>query len=230
MMFDLRTNDLINKAIRAKKLESDKTVRAKFSDYKSRAKRDGLEFSIDIESFAIIVSNSCYVCGEDYNGKELLGVDRLDNDAGYTFANSRTCCWDCNRSKSDKTLNEYVNYLAKFGDKAGIRTLELKEKSERSKRLGIDNFAQAENDESNLELFNKDANKFVPNVYLTVCKSSDYYKKTFSMFGVLYSFIDSKEDTTFLPKDLISRLKQDSILYEFKQIPKNSMCDEMFFI
>jgi hypothetical protein len=82
-----------------------------FSSYKSRAKKKSLIFNIPKDVFDVLKERPCYFCR---TVKEQVGVDRIDNTKGYTSGNCVPCCWDCNRSKSNKTLKEYKDYLLRF--------------------------------------------------------------------------------------------------------------------
>jgi len=78
--------------------------------YRRDAIRRGLSFSLSLEAFRALTSAQCHYCGngpqsvlensKGYNGAYAYnGIDRLDNDAGYTLENSVTCCKLCNRMK-----------------------------------------------------------------------------------------------------------------------------------
>lgn len=82
-----------------------------FSSYKNRAKKKSLIFNIPKDVFVILKERPCYFCRVV---KEQVGVDRIDNTKGYVSGNCIPCCWDCNRSKSNKTLKEYKEYLLRF--------------------------------------------------------------------------------------------------------------------
>ena len=82
-----------------------------FSSYKNRAKKKNLVFNIPKDVFDILKERPCYFCRVV---KEQVGVDRIDNTKGYVSGNCVPCCWDCNRSKSNKTLKEYKEYLFRF--------------------------------------------------------------------------------------------------------------------
>lgn len=72
-----------------------------------------VDFTITFEEFKqLIASSECHYCGTTlvYNkhsrdwGKNLTRahqLDRKDNLKGYTLDNVVTCCWTCNRLKSD---------------------------------------------------------------------------------------------------------------------------------
>ena len=82
-----------------------------FSSYKSRAKRKKLIFNIPSDVFEVLKERPCYFCRTT---KEQVGVDRINNVKGYVSGNCVPCCWDCNRSKSNKSLKEYKEYLLRF--------------------------------------------------------------------------------------------------------------------
>jgi hypothetical protein len=100
--------------------------------YKSGAKSRGLEFTLTISQFRSIVEKNCYYCGSppklrefSSNGhgpkrsKEAIahaayvcnGVDRVNNNIGYTPENSITCCKACNLAKGTRGLEEFVLWV-----------------------------------------------------------------------------------------------------------------------
>lgn len=87
------------------------SINKKFSAYKSRAKNKGIRFSLNKKQFQYILAKPCYYCKTNDN----LGIDRINNDKGYVSNNVVSCCWDCNRSKSNKTEEEYKDYVKRFG-------------------------------------------------------------------------------------------------------------------
>lgn len=101
--------------------------------YKSGAKKRGYSWELTLEDFIKISSQSCYFCGQgpkDWEcftnapsvrkdsplaDKELYkiqisGVDRFDNNLGYTTDNSVPCCVYCNRAKSDLSFQEFKDH------------------------------------------------------------------------------------------------------------------------
>lgn len=72
------------------------------------------------EFLEIIKSRECHYCGEKLIYEEYSRVwgktnsrahqlDRKNNDLGYTKENVVTCCWECNRLKSDRfTYEEFI--------------------------------------------------------------------------------------------------------------------------
>jgi len=81
-----------------------------------------VEFTFD-EFLEIIKAKECHYCGETLIYEEYSRVwgktnsrahqlDRKDNDLGYTKDNVVTCCWECNRLKSDRFTYEEFNQLS----------------------------------------------------------------------------------------------------------------------
>ena len=52
--------------------------------------------SISFETYALFLALPCFYCGE-----ESTGLDRVENNKGYTNANVVPCCKECNRLKSN---------------------------------------------------------------------------------------------------------------------------------
>ena len=92
-----------------------------FDDYRNGAKRRGYAFTLSLERFTFITSQSCYFCGAKplqvkrsrsrmgdyvYNG-----IDRLDNNGGYTEENSVACCDACNGAKCKMSEQEFLDWV-----------------------------------------------------------------------------------------------------------------------
>jgi hypothetical protein len=85
-------------------------VKNKYKDYKRRCKNKGMEFSISLWKFEFYINRPCYICKKEFSN----GLDRIDNNIGYTEKNVYPCCFDCNRMKSNKTVFEFKEYLARL--------------------------------------------------------------------------------------------------------------------
>ena len=105
----------------------------KFCDYRTRAKARNFDFSISLEEFKVICSKPCFYClksppvftrlkkkKEHYTEENLEkqnilanGIDRFDNNKGYTLENSVACCSACNRAKADMSAKEYIDLCKK---------------------------------------------------------------------------------------------------------------------
>ena len=64
----------------------------------SSLKRGYGDFQIEFEDFKILVTSPCHYC-KQIKEKETNGIDRVNNDLGYTKENCVPACWTCNRMK-----------------------------------------------------------------------------------------------------------------------------------
>ena len=79
-----------------------------YNTYKYNAKIRGLIFDINEEFFDNITSSVCYLCGENpINGN--CGIDRYDNELGYTESNCRPCCHTCNFMKWCSSFESFID-------------------------------------------------------------------------------------------------------------------------
>jgi len=120
------------------------------NDYKQSARRRGLEYSLGQKDFAFLISSPCHYCdsepkpfnrfykedGEvanwveknghntDWAKKQWVtknGIDRIDNGVGYILGNCVTCCWICNRAKSDMSYQDFVKWISSINTKNTIK-------------------------------------------------------------------------------------------------------------
>lgn len=98
-----------------------------YSSLKANAKSRNIDVNISLNDFIKIVSNDCYWCGLPPQPKSgfkewqdvawISGVDRKDNNLGYTIKNSVACCYDCNRAKSDLPLDLWKYWIVRIVNK-----------------------------------------------------------------------------------------------------------------
>ena len=62
-----------------------------------------------------VVQKDCYYCGEENTTK---GIDRVDNAIGYIKSNCISCCFFCNRAKSDVSIDYFLNKVKQIYEKA----------------------------------------------------------------------------------------------------------------
>jgi hypothetical protein len=82
-----------------------------------------LEFSLTKEEFVCISEQICHYCGcapERRKAGPTLhsdwawnGIDRKDNNYGYTTDNCVACCILCNLMKGSLPYQEFINWIAK---------------------------------------------------------------------------------------------------------------------
>ena len=85
---------------------------------------------ISFESYCDIVKKKCSYCGCEPNRKikdrlnhnklmsdtvvTISGVDRVDSNKGYIEGNCVSCCFECNRSKSDMSKKDFLNLIKRI--------------------------------------------------------------------------------------------------------------------
>lgn len=81
-----------------------------YKEYYTRAvKKINKSFEITMDDYLKIIAEKCYICGKESKGEHRNGIDRIDNDKGYTLDNVKPCCGECNYSKNDFKLQDYLN-------------------------------------------------------------------------------------------------------------------------
>lgn len=109
--------------------------------YKKGARERDIEYTLSKEQFRYLTSLPCYWCGEDpvpYNQRykkdgtrskisatskdswaekqwiKVNGIDRIDNSKGYILDNCVPCCKDCNRTKTDRSVKDFLEHINKI--------------------------------------------------------------------------------------------------------------------
>lgn len=95
-----------------------------FRLYENGAKRRNMEFNISFKEFYDLSQKNCTYCNckpktvrkiKDYNGVYIYnGLDRKDNNKGYTSDNCVPCCADCNRAKWQMTYQEFLDWTERL--------------------------------------------------------------------------------------------------------------------
>ncbi len=98
------------------------------SNYRSRAKKKKLEFTLTFEEFKSMVTSNCHYCGLEPNKCRMdrtksrqglsrinfNGIDRVNNEMGYTIKNTVTCCEDCNKAKRNLSYNQFLDLIKRI--------------------------------------------------------------------------------------------------------------------
>ena len=96
----------------------ESNFRLVYGDYLYSAQRRGLVFELTESHAHRLFSSPCHYCGippqaerNNCNGGAFTynGIDRKDNDKGYTLDNCVPCCADCNYKKS---TDSYAHFMA----------------------------------------------------------------------------------------------------------------------
>ena len=91
----------------------DKRPQRRFNKLLTSAKKRGLEVKINKEEYKkLILGKRCYYCSGEV-GEAGYGLDRLDNQLGYTLENAVPCCGQCNTLKSDVLTSKETQQLIK---------------------------------------------------------------------------------------------------------------------
>lgn len=80
------------------------------NDIKFKAVKRGKEWKLDHQqAFNLIVSKCDYCDYEPTWPENRVGIDRVDNEIGYTIENCVPCCFTCNSAKG---IMSYVEFKA----------------------------------------------------------------------------------------------------------------------
>lgn len=92
-----------------------------YFNYKRSATVRGLEFSLSFEDFLALTKQNCIYCGSEpkgiqktpsLNGNHIYnGLDRVNNNLGYTIENVVPCCKRCNKGKSNISKEEFLEWI-----------------------------------------------------------------------------------------------------------------------
>lgn len=114
------------------------SFRERYRQYRGGAKNRDILFELSPAQFRQISQQPCFYCGAKpqpyyaYSVRVFIhpepficnGVDRKNNDIGYTIENSIPCCFRCNQMKSTLSLDAFLEsikeiFLHQFGTKNG---------------------------------------------------------------------------------------------------------------
>ena len=92
-----------------------------YANYRTGATKRGYSFLLTKKQFYELTQQNCHYCNASPSSKysrgehSLIynGVDRKDNDKGYTPDNTLPCCGVCNQAKSDMAYNDFLEWVEK---------------------------------------------------------------------------------------------------------------------
>ncbi len=110
---------------KAKRLgNGEAAANATLLTYIRNAKKRNIEFNLTKEEFLWFTKQDCNYCGDgpsnvykstSGSGDYIYnGIDRVNPKLNYTFDNCVPCCKTCNVSKTDKSLEEYNEWLIRL--------------------------------------------------------------------------------------------------------------------
>lgn len=95
-----------------------------YDKYCRNAKKFGRNFDLTVEDVKILTSSNCHYCGTEplkikshrrqhtsWGNYCYNGIDRRDNQLGYSLDNCLPCCNICNRAKNDMPYDKFIDYL-----------------------------------------------------------------------------------------------------------------------
>lgn len=102
-----------------------------FNNYKYNAKKRNYEFLLSKEEFRILTSQNCIYCGIKplniiksktcYGEYIYNGIDRIDNNIGYTTDNVVPCCEICNIMKMALSQEEFLNHIKRIYEHQNLK-------------------------------------------------------------------------------------------------------------
>ncbi len=92
-----------------------------YGTYMVGASKRNLDFTLSLEDFTALIRKNCDYCGRPPSNAHrkrvylpsflYSGLDRVNNNLGYSTDNCLPCCKSCNWSKGKKTHTEFLAYL-----------------------------------------------------------------------------------------------------------------------
>lgn len=100
-------------------------INLRFYQYKKNAIKMSREFSLTQLQFKTFLLGECTYCGsppssvvkargKHQKGFYYNGVDRVDNEKGYTIDNCVTCCTICNLMKRKMSVISFIDHVKKI--------------------------------------------------------------------------------------------------------------------
>ena len=99
----------------------ESSLRALHNSYKVRSQKRGIEFILSRDEFRKLTSSNCHYCGippsqihkGTWKGGDYAynGLDRVDNNLGYTHENSVPACFRCNTAKNTMGQAEFFEWI-----------------------------------------------------------------------------------------------------------------------
>lgn len=146
-----------------------------FSEYQKRAQKIKKVFELTKNDYLNLIIKNCYICGKETNFEHTNGIDRIDNNKGYTMTNVKSCCAECNYSKNNlhfldyltklKQIYEYqqktLNIVNKYLDKISITNIKIRHLNKKKKEelVKITNIKKNKRKEQLIEKYTNDEYK-----------------------------------------------------------------------
>jgi nucleoside 2-deoxyribosyltransferase len=101
------------------------------SIYKYAARKRSLSWELSEADFYKLVEQTCHFCGAAPSNRHVVrrkewtnefvygGIDRLNNEIGYTVSNSVPCCKTCNLAKGTMSAEEFIRWVHRIASHQG---------------------------------------------------------------------------------------------------------------
>ena len=90
--------------------KENQSISGKYREYKFSAKRRDIVFDLTKDDFKTFWQKPCFYCNSTI---ETIGIDRKNNNIGYTLDNCLSCCKMCNVGKHTSTYEEFIEHCKK---------------------------------------------------------------------------------------------------------------------
>ena len=111
------TDNFYKKDIKCRKCKNERckaSLSHRFHNSKRSAKDRSYKFELTKKEYGKITNSHCIYCGETNGNKKYVGIDRLNNNEGYTISNCVPCCRICNSMKSNLSYYQFINHIGKI--------------------------------------------------------------------------------------------------------------------
>lgn len=103
-----------------RKKRYQQTYKGVYWNYKGNAKHSGFEFKLTVQDFKNFEGQNCFYCGEKL---VRVGLDRIDNNKGYTLENVNPCCSICNYMRRTQTQEEFIAKCIQISERQSIKNV-----------------------------------------------------------------------------------------------------------
>ncbi len=105
------------------------------TDYKRHAKIKNINFDLSEDEFIFLTKQNCHYCGcepsqisnkIDSNGEYIYnGIDRVNQDEGYTIDNCVSCCSECNYMKNTQSQDGFLSMVKRIYEYQNLVSLDI---------------------------------------------------------------------------------------------------------
>lgn len=96
------------------KNHSEYSTLRRYAKLKKQCKKRNLPFNISFKDFLTKIKASCYYCGTDLMVMTGSGLDRINNQLGYSKRNTIGCCPTCNHVRGNFFTSDEFKLVVDF--------------------------------------------------------------------------------------------------------------------